>query len=717
MTWIKTVVGVAVAATVLGLMAGPARGCVGVAEAAAADRPAAAAKTDDPSIRILSSTPVLTDPEETMTMTVRVDNRTGKVWRGNVNLSVASDMFETRQELIDWCDRGVQDVAEEAWIADTAENVEIQPGQSQTFTLTKRASGPNSMNLGIRDGEPGWGPRGVAAVLETLRGVVAADRTYVTYAPPEHVTSRLNLSVAAGLTAAPGEARAQTLERLGRVAQASADPLIAWMVDPALLAAGDAESDVHADALVTAVKDGIEAGKPVYMLPYQDLDETELAQAGASAAALVVAAREIGQSALSDAVGEVPAARTSASLAWAASPATSAVVSFMADAGSSAVLLAPDQFDEPVPRAVAKRAGQPALIAVDPGLTEALTSGGSARLEANQVLADSAWLAQRAQVEDYQASAVVAMPRGWEPDLGAWGLLRVLTEASWVRSTPLPAAVNAPIGGELPETGGLRPKPDLPPDSLREIVSLTDRMMAFASLTPDPGAYLERSLPPLLAPLSNALAGPSRASSAAVALDEAATAVPPVSVEAGSDVNLISDDGRVPVTVRNASNEPVTGLVVNLTPQTTAIQTGEPVSLDLDPGTLVTARVPVHAVANGVFRVRVDLLDSEGRPVAESASLTMRVQAEWETVGTAVAGGILALILAFGIFSTVKKRRAQARPRQRRGGGARGGEAGVETDAEPGLEAGAELGLEPGVEAGAGGTSRSGTSPPGGTAA
>jgi hypothetical protein len=316
-----------------------------------------------------------------------------------------------------------------------------------------------------------------------------------------------------------------------------------------------------------------------------------------------------------------------------------------------------------VAQAVVKGTGQPALIAVDQGLTAALTGDAGARLEVNQLLADSAWLAQRAQIEDYQASAVVAMPRDWEPDLKAWGLLDALTQAGWVRPTPLPAAVNAPVKGELPETSGLRPQPDLPPDSLREIVSLTDRMMAFASLTPDPGAYLERSLPPLLAPLSNGLAGPSRASSATVALDQAATEVPPVSVEAGSQVNLISDDGRVPVTVRNASNEPVTGLVVNLTPQTTAIQTGEPVSLDLDPGQLATARVPVHAVANGVFRVRVELLDSTGRPVAEATSLTMRVQAEWENVGTAIAGGVLALILAFGIFSTVKKRRAQARSR------------------------------------------------------
>ncbi|MDR3107232.1 MAG: DUF6049 family protein, partial [Bifidobacteriaceae bacterium] len=250
-----------------------------------------------------------------------------------------------------------------------------------------------------------------------------------------------------------------------------------------------------------------------------------------------------------------------------------------------------------------------------------------------------------------------------------------LTQAAWVNPTPLAAAVNASSSGQPPTVSlptddqpgadrlALTTPPgqlDWPRESLLSLLSLTDQMTAFASLVPEPEAYLERSLPPLLAPLSNAVAPPRRQHVFALALTEAATAVPPVSVVAGSEVNLISEDGRVPVVVKNDSNEPVSGLVVNLIAETAAIQIGDPVALDLRPGQSATARVPVHAVANGVFQVRVDLLDPTGRPVADGSALTMRVQAEWEDVGTVVIAGVLTLILTFGVFSTVRKRRAQA---------------------------------------------------------
>ncbi|MDR1635278.1 MAG: DUF6049 family protein [Bifidobacteriaceae bacterium] len=658
MNWSKIGIGAAVVGLLLPL-AGPAAGTGPGAWTAATASSA-------PSIDIIASTAVLTDPGQTLTVTVRVDNQTGKNWRGNVNLSVAPDGFATREALAKWSQRGAENLLAEAWMVNALIDEQVPAGQAKTFNITATAArGPYGMNLGARGDEPGWGPRGVAASLtETRRGVVAAERTYVVYAPPEAVELPLNLSVSAGLTAAPGEQRERTLERLGRVAQATADPMTAWLVDPALLASEPAAVNADAEALVAAIESGIEAGKAIYMLPHQDIDEAVLARGGEGAAALVAAARQIGQSALSDAVGEIPAARTAGDLAWAAGPITSGDAGFMGSAGSGAVLLSPDQFSTPVDQAVAKRAGGPALVATDRPLTEALSAGGESPADVNRVLAESAWLAQRAQIAgDQAASAVVAMPRDWEPDPAGGQLLNTLLEATWVRPTALAAAINAPVEAELALTTDAASSPDLSVELVRELVSVTDRTMAFASLTPDPPAYLERSLPPLLAPLSNALTGPSRAASANVALTEAATAVPPVSVVAGSEVNLISEDGRVPVVVQNASNEPVTGLVVNLTPQTTAIQTDEPVSVDLEPGQSVTARVPVHAIANGVFRVQVDLLGPDGRPVAEAASLTMRVQAEWENLGTAIAGGVLALVLALGVFSTVRKRRAQARLR------------------------------------------------------
>jgi hypothetical protein len=316
------------------------------------------------------------------------------------------------------------------------------------------------------------------------------------------------------------------------------------------------------------------------------------------------------------------------------------------------------QFAAPPVQAVSKQLAQPAIISCDEFWTAAL-AGVASPSQTIRLLAESALMAGRAQAEGYQASAVVAMPRDWQPEAIGWPAFDQLSAASWVNTAPLPAALNAAVDS----APGLAAAGDsgIAAASLTALVELTDRMAAFASLTQDPDAYLARSLPPLLAPLSNAVAESNRAAQAAAALNQAATAAAPLAVKVGSDVNLISDDGRVPVVVENRSNEAVRGLVVRLTARTRAIQLGEPVSLDLEPDQAGTARVPVHAVANGVFRVQVDLLDSSGQPVAEGASLTMRVQAEWEDVGMAVVSGVLALALVFGVFTTVRKRRAEAR--------------------------------------------------------
>jgi hypothetical protein len=159
-------------------------------------------------------------------------------------------------------------------------------------------------------------------------------------------------------------------------------------------------------------------------------------------------------------------------------------------------------------------------------------------------------------------------------------------------------------------------------------------------------------------PLSNTTPdGTARAKAAQTALADAATALPPLQVVAGSELNLISEDGMVPVVVENQSNVAVSGLVVKLTAQTNAIRVDEVADLDLRPGQSATARVPVHALANGVFEVRVDLLDPDGALVAAPASMTMRVRAEWENVGTAAVGGLLALVLVWGVISTARKRR------------------------------------------------------------
>jgi hypothetical protein len=633
-------------------------------------------------LAITSATSVLTGPDERMTVTVRVANHTGLRWVGDINLGSAREPFADREALTAWPNQGLEDLGVTTYEVKALEGQQLESGQEETFTLEATAS---AMRLGKLTDEPGWGPRGMVVSVESASRKLAAEWTYVVYAPPEAITSQLNLSVVVGLTSGSGESREQTLDRLGQVAEATSTPWISWLADPALLIANGNGLAASTEGLAQSVTEAVEAGKAVYQLPYQDVDEAALTPAGVRGTGLLETVRQIGRPALASAVGEDTAAQMSTSLAWASRPVNQGSVDLMAAAGSDAVLLDPNQFAQAVPQAVTRSDGRPTSIATDRDLT-GLLSGKGRTLDLNQALAQTALDAQRSQTGDYDASLVVAMPRDWTPDQDSWGILRRLEESAWIRPTPLPTAIDraASRDRQLIAEGDS----GLSAQSVSELLDLTDQAVAFSSLTPDPAAYVERALPPLLVPLSNALPISGRQRAINLALTDAATAVPPVSVVVGSEVNLISGDGKVPVVVQNTSNEHVSGLVVDLVAHTNAIQTGDPDVLSLGPGQQATARVQVHAVANGVFRVQIGLLDASGKSVAEGGWVTMRVRAEWENVTMGVIGGVLALVFAVGVIMTVRKRRAQARGEPDADGDNGGdesgeGDVGSEPDSEP----------------------------------
>jgi hypothetical protein len=587
------------------------------------------------------------------TATAVVHNTGSEAVNGYVRLRVANDLFTDRTQLEQWAQAGTDTAVDDAWsVRDSKSRERLEAGESRAFTLEVSAK---ELSPGVPVAEMEWGPRGILMDFETLQGSLAAERTYVVYAPPETVKTTVNLAVTAGLTAAPGEEREKTFARLDEVVTATKEPWIGWLLDPALLQSTQSPGIDPADHLVQAVKLAAEEGKAVYSLPYQDQDQIALAQGGAGGARVLASAQELSRSSLESALDPVTELKIADDLAWTAYPVDAATLRFIAAGGASAVVLPPEQFPTTPTDSVVQAEGL-RIAPSDPFLTDLLTDPTDP-LAANTALAHFAFIALNSPAGQVPASVTVALPRGWVPTTGARNLLTELADCPWVKAVPLAAVLNQPVAS-APALDTPLKAAGPPPEQNRALLEAADQQIAFASLTNNPQAYLARTLPPLLAPFSNATAaGAPRARAAEAALAESATAVPPVSVVAGSEVNLISDDGRVPVVVENSSNESVSGLVVKLTAQTGALRIEQPTALDLKPGQSVTARVPVHAVANGVWQVRVELLDQKGSPVAKPASLTMRVRAEWEGIGTMVVGGILALVLVFGVFSTVRKRR------------------------------------------------------------
>jgi hypothetical protein len=141
-----------------------------------------------------------------------------------------------------------------------------------------------------------------------------------------------------------------------------------------------------------------------------------------------------------------------------------------------------------------------------------------------------------------------------------------------------------------------------------------------------------------------------------------------VSVQPAGVVNLISSSGGLPVQVENGLGQPVT-IQVGLRPGDARLVAEHSITVTVQPGGQALVQVPVHAVQSGALDVTVVLQTLDGAVVDDSTHFTVRVRAEWEGVGTAVAAGLLALALVLGLVRTIRRGRAARQARSRPGSG------------------------------------------------
>lgn len=130
-----------------------------------------------------------------------------------------------------------------------------------------------------------------------------------------------------------------------------------------------------------------------------------------------------------------------------------------------------------------------------------------------------------------------------------------------------------------------------------------------------------------------------------------------VGIETGSTLNLISQRGDVPVTVRNDAHYPAT-VTVELRPGDLRLTAEETETITIPARTAVTTRIPVTAIANGNVEVLVQLRSESGSIVGEPQSFSMRVRADWENTGTAIAAGAVGLVFITGLVRSIIRSRS-----------------------------------------------------------
>lgn len=260
---------------------------------------------------------------------------------------------------------------------------------------------------------------------------------------------------------------------------------------------------------------------------------------------------------------------------------------------------------------------------------------------------------------------LLTVPRDWDPDPDVVDAqLAALESAPWVRPESLAALVGATDPGV--DRGTLPDREVADGEVGRAEVDAMAATVAerrsLAQLVEDPATLLGDLEAEVLAPLSVAWrADPAgRAAVVTTAQGMAQALRDAVGVEPVGDLNLIARSGEFPVRVTNSLDQPVT-VVVGLRPGDARLVPEKSVEVTIPAQGEERVLIPVHAVQSADVDVAVEVRTAQGVLVDDSTVFQVRVRADWEGIGTAVIGALLALGVVIGLIRTIRRGRTARR--------------------------------------------------------
>ncbi|MFE6234090.1 DUF6049 family protein [Cellulosimicrobium sp. NPDC057862] len=673
-----------------------------------------AAETEDAvTLEVSSLQPTVLGPDDTLTVTARVTNGTAETLGSPVvALGIDRRVLSTRSALESWTTIGLDG---RVGVRVTSEDLgALAPGATVETTLTVPVA-----ELDLHAGSD-WGPRGISLTVSDGGARQAVQRTFVLWEPSGEVTP-LRLSVVAAMTGPPVDPDPQAYDdalsaavatdgRLGRLLAATGDaPEVAWVADPALLAAAAGAGDPAVNAWADAVSAAAAAGRSAFALRAYDPDVAAFAHAGLALPegtplpavpepttedlstddATDGDATDDDAAATDETSGTDAAADPTASwrtdLAWPgdAVPDLSTTTLAAASGATATVVgpggLVPDESLTYTPSGVAEvatAAGPVKALVADAVLTALLSAGDGSGVTATQrILAETAVIARERPAE--QRHVVVALPRSWEAEPTLFtARLDALRAAPWVDLAPVddllasapPAVERTTLPDDVPGEG------EITVAQLRALDRSRTDLAAFATVAADPATITRPLEPGFVTPTAVAFraAQPSRVLAVQHAEQRSAAVRGTLSVETRAPFLFVAEQEDLPVRVRSTLEQDATVEVV-LRPDDPRLRAPErrtvtiPAATRDADGDLVPTEasvgVPVEGFGSGNVTVEVELV-SAAQPqvrVAEPQEFVVRVRADWESVGTVVVAVLLALALVAGIWRTVRRGRSPRR--------------------------------------------------------
>lgn len=123
-----------------------------------------------------------------------------------------------------------------------------------------------------------------------------------------------------------------------------------------------------------------------------------------------------------------------------------------------------------------------------------------------------------------------------------------------------------------------------------------------------------------------------------------------------STINLIDSSAHLPVRVSNDTSQPAK-VTIHLRPSRSLLRSKGDTTAIIPANSQTTVMVPVNAVGSGDIDVKVSMKNSLGQPVGSSSTVHMRVRANWENLFTWGLGSVFGVLMAAGIFRTIRRGR------------------------------------------------------------
>ena len=132
--------------------------------------------------------------------------------------------------------------------------------------------------------------------------------------------------------------------------------------------------------------------------------------------------------------------------------------------------------------------------------------------------------------------------------------------------------------------------------------------------------------------------------------------IPSVHIIAGSDINLLASDAKIPVRVKNDFGTDLR-VIVHAAASNGRLSIPAPVEISIPANTAVNAQLPVKAIGSGEVNLSVWLETFSGLRVSEQVELKVNVNADAENAILIVFTAFVCVLGTLGLMRTLRKRR------------------------------------------------------------